>query len=226
MGLQLTRGGEYAMRAMTYLARFPEGHVASLHDIGQAQDIPESFLAKILQSLVHAGSRGLSARRARRLRPGAPRRRDHDARGHRGRGRARRSQPVRALARGVRAQRRLPGARGLDARAGAAHGRARRVTLALSGTLGAASRRRVGSSPRNPAGAPASRSRRRATASSSARRGRQPRRAAARALLGDQRRRIAGAGARDHRAAHVQAGDAVDGVRARAHRVAARRCPG
>ena len=55
MGLQLTRGGEYAVRAMTYLARFPEGHVASLRDIGRAQEIPESFLAKILQSLVHAG---------------------------------------------------------------------------------------------------------------------------------------------------------------------------
>ncbi len=55
MGLQLTRGGEYAVRAMTYLARLPEGSVASLHDIGQAQDIPESFLAKILQNLVHAG---------------------------------------------------------------------------------------------------------------------------------------------------------------------------
>ena len=55
MGLQLTRGGEYAVRAMTYLARFPQGQVVSLHDIGQAQDIPESFLAKILQSLVHAG---------------------------------------------------------------------------------------------------------------------------------------------------------------------------
>jgi Rrf2 family iron-sulfur cluster assembly transcriptional regulator len=55
VGLQLTRGGEYAVRAMTYLARFPEGHVASLRDIGRAQEIPESFLAKILQSLVHAG---------------------------------------------------------------------------------------------------------------------------------------------------------------------------
>ena len=55
MGLQLTRGGEYAVRAMTYLARFSEGHVASLHDIGQAQDIPASFLAKILQSLVRGG---------------------------------------------------------------------------------------------------------------------------------------------------------------------------
>ncbi len=55
MGLQLTRGGEYAVRAMTYLARFPEGPVASLHDIGQAQDIPVSFLAKILQGLVRTG---------------------------------------------------------------------------------------------------------------------------------------------------------------------------
>lgn len=55
MGLQLTRGGEYAVRAMAYLAGVPDGHVASLHEIGHAQDIPESFLAKILQSLVHAG---------------------------------------------------------------------------------------------------------------------------------------------------------------------------
>jgi len=55
LGLQLTRGGEYALRAMTYLARFPEGHVASLHDICEAQDIPESFLAKILQSLSRSG---------------------------------------------------------------------------------------------------------------------------------------------------------------------------
>jgi Rrf2 family protein len=55
VGLQLTRGGEYAIRAMAYLADVPDGHVASLHEIGHAQDIPESFLAKILQSLVHAG---------------------------------------------------------------------------------------------------------------------------------------------------------------------------
>jgi Rrf2 family protein len=40
---------------MSYLARFPDGHVAPLHDIGEAQDIPESFLAKILQSLVRSG---------------------------------------------------------------------------------------------------------------------------------------------------------------------------
>ena len=55
MGLQLTRGGEYAIRAMTYLALRPVGEISSLHDVGGQQDIPESFLAKIFQSLVHAG---------------------------------------------------------------------------------------------------------------------------------------------------------------------------
>ncbi len=55
MGLHLTRGAEYAVRAMAYLARHPEGRVASLHEIGEAQDIPESFLAKILQRLVRSG---------------------------------------------------------------------------------------------------------------------------------------------------------------------------
>jgi Rrf2 family protein len=55
VGLQLTRGGEYALRAMTYLACVPDGQVASLRDICHAQDIPETFLAKILQSLAHAG---------------------------------------------------------------------------------------------------------------------------------------------------------------------------
>ena len=55
MGLQLTRGGEYGIRAMTYLAARPYGELAALRDIGREQDVPESFLAKILQSLVHAG---------------------------------------------------------------------------------------------------------------------------------------------------------------------------
>ncbi len=55
MGLQLTRGGEYAVRAMMYLARHPVGEVSSLHDICREQDVPESFLAKIFQSLTRAG---------------------------------------------------------------------------------------------------------------------------------------------------------------------------
>ena len=55
MGLQLTRGGEYAVRAMIYLAAHPVGHVSALRDVGHEMDIPESFLAKIFQSLGHAG---------------------------------------------------------------------------------------------------------------------------------------------------------------------------
>jgi Rrf2 family iron-sulfur cluster assembly transcriptional regulator len=55
VGLQLTRGGEYAIRGMIYLAEHPVGEISSLRDISREQDIPESFLAKILQSLVHAG---------------------------------------------------------------------------------------------------------------------------------------------------------------------------
>lgn len=54
MGLQLTRGSEYALRAMTYLAERPPGEVCALHAVSSAQDVPPSFLAKILQSLVHA----------------------------------------------------------------------------------------------------------------------------------------------------------------------------
>ena len=54
MGLQLTRGGEYAIRAMTYLTKRPVGEISSLHDVGVEQDMPESFLAKIFHNLVHA----------------------------------------------------------------------------------------------------------------------------------------------------------------------------
>jgi Rrf2 family transcriptional regulator, iron-sulfur cluster assembly transcription factor len=55
MGLQLTRGSEYAIRAMMYLAGRPAGEVSSLRDVGREQNIPESFLAKIFQNLVHSG---------------------------------------------------------------------------------------------------------------------------------------------------------------------------
>ena len=40
---------------MTYMARRPVGEISSLRDVGADRDIPESFLAKIFQSLVHAG---------------------------------------------------------------------------------------------------------------------------------------------------------------------------
>ena len=40
---------------MSYLARRPAGEISSLRDVSAEQDIPESFLAKIFQSLGHAG---------------------------------------------------------------------------------------------------------------------------------------------------------------------------
>ena len=40
---------------MMYLAGHPLGEVCSLHDVGSEQNIPESFLAKIFQNLVHGG---------------------------------------------------------------------------------------------------------------------------------------------------------------------------
>ena len=55
MGLQLTRGSEYALRAMVYLAERPEQEVSALRAVSSAKDVPESFMAKIFQSLVHAG---------------------------------------------------------------------------------------------------------------------------------------------------------------------------
>jgi Rrf2 family transcriptional regulator, iron-sulfur cluster assembly transcription factor len=54
VGLQLTRGGEYGIRAMSYLSKRPVGEISSLREVGVEQDIPESFLAKIFQNLVHA----------------------------------------------------------------------------------------------------------------------------------------------------------------------------
>jgi Rrf2 family protein len=40
---------------MSYLAARPVGEICALRDVGAEKDIPESFLAKIFQSLVHAG---------------------------------------------------------------------------------------------------------------------------------------------------------------------------
>jgi Rrf2 family protein len=55
MGLQLTQGSDYAIRAMMCLASRPAGELSSLRVVSRLQNIPESFLAKIFQHLVHAG---------------------------------------------------------------------------------------------------------------------------------------------------------------------------
>jgi Rrf2 family iron-sulfur cluster assembly transcriptional regulator len=53
--VQLTRGSEYAIRGMLYLARQPRGRKVMTSEVARAADVPESFLAKVLQVLARAG---------------------------------------------------------------------------------------------------------------------------------------------------------------------------
>lgn len=53
--LQLTRDGEYAVRALLYLAARPPGTTCLMAEIADAQEVPRSYLSKIMQQLVAAG---------------------------------------------------------------------------------------------------------------------------------------------------------------------------
>lgn len=53
--MKLTRGGEYGVRGVLYLAQQEEGTVSMLSAIAKAQDVPPRFLAKIFQALAKAG---------------------------------------------------------------------------------------------------------------------------------------------------------------------------
>src|SRR5512147_1501351 len=53
--MKLTRGGEYAIRGVLYLAQQNDGKVNMLSAIAKAQDVPPRFLAKIFQALAKAG---------------------------------------------------------------------------------------------------------------------------------------------------------------------------
>lgn len=53
--MQLTRGGEYGILGVLYLARQPQGRVVLLSEIAASESIPQSFLAKIFQQLSRVG---------------------------------------------------------------------------------------------------------------------------------------------------------------------------
>lgn len=53
--MRLTKAGDYAMRGLIYLARLPQGELALVGEIAAAMEVPDSFLAKIFQSLARAG---------------------------------------------------------------------------------------------------------------------------------------------------------------------------
>jgi Rrf2 family protein len=53
--MKLTRGGEYGIRGVLYLAQQDDGRVSMLSAIAKTQDVPPRFLAKIFQALAKAG---------------------------------------------------------------------------------------------------------------------------------------------------------------------------
>ncbi len=53
--LQLTRNGEYAVRAVLFLASRPPGRPVLITEISESQEVPKSYLSKIMQQLVHSG---------------------------------------------------------------------------------------------------------------------------------------------------------------------------
>ncbi|MGQ9492317.1 MAG: RrF2 family transcriptional regulator [Anaerolineae bacterium] len=53
--MKITRGTDYGIRGILYLAIQPNGKASLLHEIAKSQDIPETYLAKLLQDLTKAG---------------------------------------------------------------------------------------------------------------------------------------------------------------------------
>jgi Rrf2 family protein len=53
--LQISRRVEYALRASIHLSGLGPGETLSFREIGEQQEIPKDFLAKILRTLVDAG---------------------------------------------------------------------------------------------------------------------------------------------------------------------------
>lgn len=52
---QITREGEYAFRAVLYLASRPVGQLSRVSEVAQAAEIPSSYLSKIMRRLCAAG---------------------------------------------------------------------------------------------------------------------------------------------------------------------------
>src|SRR5512143_299983 len=53
--MQITRQADYAVRAVLYLARLGQSERAATSQVAQEQNIPPSFLAKIISQLSIAG---------------------------------------------------------------------------------------------------------------------------------------------------------------------------
>jgi Rrf2 family iron-sulfur cluster assembly transcriptional regulator len=51
----ITTTGEYALRAMAYMARLPQGQYVLARDMGKQLGIPPNYLSKVLQALTRQG---------------------------------------------------------------------------------------------------------------------------------------------------------------------------
>jgi Rrf2 family protein len=51
----LSRGSQYTLQALIYLAGQPAGKMLLVRDIANELDIPQFYLAKLLQPIAHAG---------------------------------------------------------------------------------------------------------------------------------------------------------------------------
>ncbi len=63
--MRLTRGSDYGLRGMLYMTRLPRGQVCLVGEVAAAENLPESYLAKIFQDLArsrllvsHRGAKG------------------------------------------------------------------------------------------------------------------------------------------------------------------------
>jgi Rrf2 family protein len=63
--MRLTRGSDYGLRGMLFMARQPVGQVCLVSQVAAAESLPESYLAKIFQDLArnrllmsHRGAKG------------------------------------------------------------------------------------------------------------------------------------------------------------------------
>lgn len=53
--MKISRGTDYGIQGILYLARQPSNKVSLLHGVAEAQNVPETYLAKIFQDLAKAG---------------------------------------------------------------------------------------------------------------------------------------------------------------------------
>ncbi len=63
--MRLTRGSDYGLRGMLYMTHLPRGQICLVSEVAAAENLPESYLAKIFQDLArsrllvsHRGAKG------------------------------------------------------------------------------------------------------------------------------------------------------------------------